>query len=219
MQNAGESFESNFGLAAGGLGGLTAPSERSGAAAAPQEGFAAEVRERFRFLNAEDQKTVCRLECQLATKREEALYKLADQTIEQYRRALEVNGAVVASGQVGEEGEAMGLPPELVKRIEARMKLLRDTVMAVAAEPTVSLPQLTPLEQAQGFAFTSYAKTARVMSKAAEAFKGETQDSGGLTGQQLLGGARAAFGSLASRFRGRAGSGGAESPGGSFQSQ
>eukprot|EP00418_Pyrodinium_bahamense_P066619 CAMPEP_0179086076 /NCGR_PEP_ID=MMETSP0796-20121207/39021_1 /TAXON_ID=73915 /ORGANISM="Pyrodinium bahamense, Strain pbaha01" /LENGTH=345 /DNA_ID=CAMNT_0020783531 /DNA_START=22 /DNA_END=1059 /DNA_ORIENTATION=+ len=242
--NAGDSFEMTLSGAhswprrasEGGLGGLTAPSStQAGTASGVPEGLAAEVRERLRFLNAEDQKTVCRRECQLAQKREEALCRLAQQTIEQYSLALEVGRAVTelnaaAAGAGGDGGEAAAaaagssagdraaasaLPPELIERYEARMRLLHSVVAVLAAEPAVSLPQLSALEQAKGFAFTSYAQTARVVSRlkenTAEVLKASAQDgaSGGAQGapQQLLGSARAAFGSLASRLRSRAGSG------------
>merc|ERR1712037_281136 len=138
-----------------------------------------------------DQKTVCRRETQLAQKREEALLQQFQQTIDRYNHVLEVSRALTESAR-GEEGSfagnrdteviSPGLSPELVVRYEERIQLLRGAVEQLLAEPSVSLPRLTPLEQAKGFVFSSYAQTARSANK--------------LKAAPALGGARTALASF-----------------------
>mmetsp|Transcript_113090 Transcript_113090/g.365281 ORF Transcript_113090/g.365281 Transcript_113090/m.365281 type:complete len:340 (+) Transcript_113090:2-1021(+) len=203
----------------GGLGGLTAPPAASVGTTSPVSSeLAAEVRSRFRFLKSEDQKTVCRRECQMAQQREQALLRQMQQTIDRYNRALEV-GRAIACGPAAEASQeddegALGLTPEIVARYEGRIQLLRGTMEALISEPTVTLPQLSALERAKGFVFTSYAKSAstvnRLTENTTEAWRVGTQEHGasasvaqvGSPAVPLMDGARAAWGSLASRFRG-----------------
>lgn len=114
------------------------------------------VREKYRWLCLEDQKTVCRRECQNALKREEALVKQLQQTAESYAQALEM------CRSLGDpDGQGPVLSPDLVAKYEDRMRLLRGTIAALQVEPCVSLPPLSKLESAKGFVFSSYAQTAQ----------------------------------------------------------
>lgn len=171
------------------------------------------VRERFKFLCAEDQKTVCRRECELALSREEALVRQIRQTIDSYSKALEVGHAINASlCTEGDGADSPGLSPELAAKYADRIDILTRTLTTLTAEPVVTLPQLSVLDKAKGFAFASYANTALAVNK----FKENTvrnqsgpQESrvGSLLDAGVIGGARATFGStfgaLASRLGGR----------------
>mmetsp|Transcript_25581 Transcript_25581/g.45364 ORF Transcript_25581/g.45364 Transcript_25581/m.45364 type:complete len:251 (+) Transcript_25581:30-782(+) len=157
--------------------------------------LAAEVRERFRWLCEEDQKTVCRRECQLAQKKQEAMLRQLQMTVERYSKALEVAHAVASSSSQGwtedELAEEVGLSPLLRSKYEDRIGFLQSMALAVDAESAVSLPRLTPLEQAKGFAFASYASTAAVANK----LKDNTASAA-----PALESARSAFASFASRL-------------------
>jgi len=202
------------------------------------EALAAEARERLQFLCPEDQKMVCRRECQLASKREEAVLMQARRTIEAYAHALQV-GRAVAEAEAGAEAGAPeaeapsphggGLSPELIAEYEDRMRIVREIMAALADEPAVSLPALSPVELAKGFVFKAYAQTACVVNKMKdnaaelasaaqeEQAQAQGQAQGAAQGQQqqpLLEGGRALLGSLASRLRGRSSSGGSGSVGG-----
>lgn len=159
------------------------------------------ARERFRWLCAKDQKTVCRRECQLAQKREREMLLQLQKTIERYQHVLLIC-TTVASSRAANAGEGTspsphlpeGITPELLAKYEERIRYLQGVADSVMAEPPVSLPRLTVLEQAKGFAFVSYAKTAQVANKLKETTAGATAPA--------LDGARSAFASLASRLRG-----------------
>lgn len=163
-----------------------------------------EVRGRLQFLSSEHQQTVCRQECEAAQKREEALLRQLQTTIDRYSHALEVSNAVVAAVSSGActdsqvasaafdgSSSPMGLTPEVAGGYQARIRLLQEVVSTVKAEPLVCLPRLTPLEQAKGLAFASFAKTAQAATK--------LKDNPSVT--PVLGGVQGAFASFTSRFR------------------
>eukprot|EP00931_Biecheleriopsis_adriatica_P070880 TRINITY_DN4470_c0_g1_i4.p1 TRINITY_DN4470_c0_g1~~TRINITY_DN4470_c0_g1_i4.p1 ORF type:complete len:771 (-),score=188.69 TRINITY_DN4470_c0_g1_i4:114-2426(-) len=167
----------------------------SSAAAAVTDGpeaaaLAADVRERLKFLCPDDQKTVCRRQCQLAQKEQEALQRQLQATIKRYTKAIETAKAV-ANCTEGRLLEELGLGAEVISKYEERIAYLQSIGMALDAEPTVSLPRLTPLEQAKGFAFASYASTAVVANKLKEKTEGAAP---------VLQNARSAFASFASRL-------------------
>jgi len=212
-----DAFLSGEVVAASRQGGASSGSASSGASGRPEESWdaptrpaqsgpdlAAQTRERLRFLCPEDQKTVCRRECEIAHKREDDLLKRLQQTIDRYEHALEVCRAVDSGNipaatpppfqQQEPQREGPTLSPELASKYEERIRLLRGTIAALTAEPTVNLPKLTAAEQVKGFAFASYAQTAEVASR--------------LASNPAIGGAKNAISSWASRFRGGGEAGG-----------
>lgn len=151
-----------------------------------QEELASSVREKFKYLNPDDQKTVCRRECQVAEKRENVLMQQLRCTIDSYVDALEVSRLQVDSA------EGPVLPPEIVTKYEERLRLLRGTIAALEAEPTVNLPKLTPLENAKGFVFSSYA-----------GLRGRGDSAGASAPvQAAAAGARRAFGNISGWLKG-----------------
>jgi len=167
------------------------------------------VRERFKFLCTEDQKMVCRRECELALSREDALVKQIKQTIDSYSKALEVGRAINDSlCTEGDGADSAGLSTELAVKYGDRIRVLTTVLTSLTAEPVVTLPQLSAFDKAKGFAFASYANTALAVNR----FKENTvrHQSGpqesrvdSLLNARVIGGARATFGALASRLGGR----------------
>ncbi|CAK9117447.1 unnamed protein product [Durusdinium trenchii] len=139
-----------------------------------------QVRERLRFLSVEDQKTVCRRECQLAQQQQEALQRQMQQTIERYRRVVQLHEAV-------DQTSGDRVDPEVQQKCQERIELLEAMWSKLCSEPPVS-SQMSPMERAKGFAFSSYATTANAANKLKEG-----------TGP-VLENARSAFASLTSRF-------------------
>merc|ERR1711920_712020 len=86
------------------------------------------------------------------------------------------------------------------------MGVLREAMQTLKSEPLVSLPRLTPLEQAKGLAFASYAKTAQAATK----LKGNPSVN------PVLGGVQGAFASFTSRFRAATSGAGAIGGGGNL---
>eukprot|EP00928_Gymnodinium_smaydae_P093945 TRINITY_DN7832_c0_g1_i1.p1 TRINITY_DN7832_c0_g1~~TRINITY_DN7832_c0_g1_i1.p1 ORF type:complete len:244 (+),score=58.13 TRINITY_DN7832_c0_g1_i1:55-786(+) len=196
----------HFNMAAEDDGDITSVAGRSHAA---QQDLAWQVREKFRFLSPDDQKTVCRRECQVALRREEAAMQQLQQTIEAYVKALEISRAVDSGaiptappppGVSAEPPPGAVLDPALATKYSERVRILRGGAASVDAVPVAALPKLTAVEEAKGLVFTSYASTAEAASR--------------LVGAPALDGARTAFSSLASRFR-RGGYGGGGGGGGS----
>lgn len=156
--------------------------------------LAAQIRERFQYLSHKDQQTVCRRQCELAQKREEALKEQVRTAIGRFQYALQlsqvVEDTITPEEQVEEDLPKPAISPELAAKYEERICLLQSLLDALAAEPVVSLPKLTALEQAKGAWFASYAHTAVVARKL-----GSTTNAG-------ASGARAAFSSFTSRWGG-----------------
>ena len=113
----------------------------------------------MKFLSLDDQKTVCRRECQLAFQKQDALQRQLSQTRMRYQRVLEAQEAIRKLGD--------SLDDEPSRYLE-RMELLERLSSRLANEQSVSLPRLTAMEQAKGFAMSSYASTALAASKLKE---------------------------------------------------
>eukprot|EP00933_Yihiella_yeosuensis_P033296 TRINITY_DN27031_c1_g1_i1.p1 TRINITY_DN27031_c1_g1~~TRINITY_DN27031_c1_g1_i1.p1 ORF type:complete len:258 (+),score=68.66 TRINITY_DN27031_c1_g1_i1:42-776(+) len=150
-----------------------------------------EVRERFRWIKPHEQKTVCKLECERALSKQDALLKQLQLTVERYKTALEVANAVENSAtrdpDQEEALEDVGISPELASKYEDRIDFLNSIAAALTAEPPVSLPRLTPLEQAKGVAFQSWSWGASSANK--------------LKDSPAVANAGAAFANFASRFK------------------
>eukprot|EP00747_Dinoflagellata_sp_TGD_P083394 gnl/TRDRNA2_/TRDRNA2_162094_c0_seq1.p1 gnl/TRDRNA2_/TRDRNA2_162094_c0~~gnl/TRDRNA2_/TRDRNA2_162094_c0_seq1.p1 ORF type:complete len:495 (-),score=85.61 gnl/TRDRNA2_/TRDRNA2_162094_c0_seq1:113-1597(-) len=121
------------------------------------ETLGARVRDSFQWLCLEDQKTVCRRECDKAKKREAALLKQLQQTVDAYVHALEVCSAVGDPG----DGRGLELSPEVREKYQERIRFIKGTITALQEEPNVSLPPLSAIESAKGLVFSSYAQTAQ----------------------------------------------------------
>jgi len=124
-------------------------------------------------------------------------------------KALEVGHAINASlCTEGDGADSPGLSPELAAKYADRIDILTRTLTTLTAEPVVTLPQLSVLDKAKGFAFASYANTALAVNKLKENTvrnQSGPQESrmGSLLDAGVIGGARATFGALASRLGGR----------------
>eukprot|EP00913_Durusdinium_trenchii_P028527 g26755.t1 len=136
-----------------------------------------QVRERLRFLSVEDQKTVCRRECQLAQQQQEALQRQMQQTIERYRRVVQLHEAVdqTSGDRVDPEARSLTGPPggerdrcQVQQKCQERIELLEAMWSKLCSEPPVS-SQMSPMERAKGFAFSSYATTANAANKLKDA--------------------------------------------------
>lgn len=143
---------------------LSSSSDRPGfnsasSAASKSEELASSVRASLSFLSVDDQKTVCRRQCHLARTEEEAAMRQLKRTIDQYMNALEVSRAV-SQADPGSAENADILSKELRSKYEERVQFLRDLGTTLSTTHTLSLPQLTVLEQAKGLAFSSYAQVA-----------------------------------------------------------
>eukprot|EP00927_Polykrikos_kofoidii_P055120 TRINITY_DN4942_c0_g1_i2.p1 TRINITY_DN4942_c0_g1~~TRINITY_DN4942_c0_g1_i2.p1 ORF type:complete len:416 (+),score=90.00 TRINITY_DN4942_c0_g1_i2:64-1311(+) len=162
--------------------------------------MAFQIREKLRFLSPDDQKTVCRRESQIAQKREAALLNQIVATMDRYAHALEVakvveTGAMLAGDpanisielEQARQDEGPVLTQELARKCEDRVRLLRGTLAALAAEPPVVLPKLTVAELAKASVFAGYATTAEAASRFVAA--------------PAIGGARMVLSSFANRFR------------------
>lgn len=154
------------------------------------------IRERLQFLGIDDQKIVCRRECQLARRDEEALLKQLLKTAEAYSAALE---KVRSVGEQPDGGAGPVISPELAARYEERIRLIRGTVAAVSAEPPASLPKLTPVERAKGLALSSFSQTATVVKGVGDKTGLTEPVSGAVTG--AVTGFRGAFARAASTIR------------------
>ncbi|CAJ1382609.1 unnamed protein product [Effrenium voratum] len=143
-----------------------------------------QIHARLKFLSADDQKTVCRRECQLAQQKQEALARQLQATIARYHRVITTHRAVAAIGPAEADEEVLQKYQERQAQLQGLFGRL---------EPTLSLPRLTPLERAKGFAFSSYATTAAAANK--------LKDQLGQDGPApVLESARSAFTSFASRL-------------------
>jgi len=177
----------------------TAPSSTSNIQSNADLAF--QIREKFRFLKPEDQKTVCRRECHNARKREDDVLQQLQKCIDRYMYAIEVSTAFdsrtlphAAPPPLQEEAnrkalaDGPALPAEMKALYEERVKLLRGAQESLKAELNVPLPgpDMTPVEQAKGLAFSTYASAAEWSSK--------------LVGSPAVDGARTAFTNFRSRF-------------------
>eukprot|EP00405_Crypthecodinium_cohnii_P048101 CAMPEP_0206571790 /NCGR_PEP_ID=MMETSP0325_2-20121206/27856_1 /ASSEMBLY_ACC=CAM_ASM_000347 /TAXON_ID=2866 /ORGANISM="Crypthecodinium cohnii, Strain Seligo" /LENGTH=479 /DNA_ID=CAMNT_0054075863 /DNA_START=93 /DNA_END=1532 /DNA_ORIENTATION=+ len=156
-----------------------AAGEAAGVAAggeADLQNLAASVREKFQFMSKEDQQMLCRRHCELAQKREEAVLRQLQATIDRYTRALEVSRAVVRAVEKGATADANiaarlangprpGLAPELIEVYEARIRTLQEAMLAIRSEALVVLPRLTPFENAKGVAAAGVARTVAGFNK------------------------------------------------------
>lgn len=97
----------------------------------------------------------------MASQQQDGLQRQLQQTVLRYRRVLEAQEAI---RKLGDE-----LNDEAPKYLE-RIELLERLSGRLAHEPTVSLPRLTAMERAKGFAMSSYASTAVAASKLKESF-------------------------------------------------
>mmetsp|Transcript_738 Transcript_738/g.1546 ORF Transcript_738/g.1546 Transcript_738/m.1546 type:complete len:371 (+) Transcript_738:91-1203(+) len=158
------------------------------------EDWATEARNRMAWLCSDDQKTVCRRECEMARKREEALIQQLNAVADYYLYVLDLSRSLAAEG--GDSADAGLLPEDLAVKYEERVQLLRGTVAALATEPIVSLPKLTAVERMKGFTFAAYAHTATVAK--------QIGDNTGATDpmKKVASGAMSALGRLSSRWRG-----------------
>jgi hypothetical protein len=155
----------------------------------PGGDLAQDIRRRFEFLCAKDQKTTVKRECQVATKREEFLLLQIQRTIDTYSEALQMSK--VAERLDDDLGPT--LSPEESLKYEERIKFLRGTIAVLEAEPSVSLPPLGALEATKGLVFASYARTASALKGAG--------DEAGLS-QPISEAANGVRGAIASLFRG-----------------
>lgn len=160
-----------------------------------EEGQAANIRERLRFLGIGDQKIVCRRECQLARRDEEALLQQLLKTAEAYAAALEKARSI---GEPADGGEPV-ISPELAARYEERIRLIRGTVAAVSAEPPASLPALSPVERVKGLALSSFGQTATAVKGIGDQTGLSEPVAGAVSG--AFTGFRGAFARAASSFR------------------
>mmetsp|Transcript_88222 Transcript_88222/g.139428 ORF Transcript_88222/g.139428 Transcript_88222/m.139428 type:complete len:318 (+) Transcript_88222:69-1022(+) len=128
----------------------------SAAVVPPGSEMGLEVRRRFRFLSAQDQKTTVKRECQLASKREEALIAHIQQTIASYLEALELSRVCERLP----DGLGPTLSREVAEKYKERIEFLRGTLTVLEGEPNVCLPKMGALEQTKGLAFAAYAQTA-----------------------------------------------------------
>lgn len=128
----------------------------SAAVVPPGSEMGLEVRRRFRFLSAQDQKTTVKRECQLASKREEALIAHIQQTIASYLEALELSRVCERLP----DGLGPTLSREVADKYKERIEFLRGTLTVLEGEPNVCLPKMGALEQTKGLAFAAYAQTA-----------------------------------------------------------
>eukprot|EP00435_Cladocopium_sp_Y103_P041137 s642_g11.t1 len=165
--------------------------------AADAGGNLEQIRERLQFLGIDDQKTVCRRECQIAQQQHDALQRQLQQTIDRYRRVVQLHGAMASktASPAGESAECV-VDEEVLQKYRERIELLEKMLFTLSSEATVSLPRLTPMERAKGFAFSSYANTAVAANK----LKDGTAP--------VLENARGALASFASRLRRGSGEGG-----------
>ncbi|CAL1164953.1 unnamed protein product [Cladocopium goreaui] len=135
--------------------------------AAAAGGNLEQIRERLQFLSIEDQKTVCRRECQIAQQQHDALQRQLQQTIDRYRRVVQLHGAMTSHAGAGESAvrSECVMDEEVLQKYRERIELLEKMLSTLCSEATVSLPRLTPMERAKGFAFSSYANTAVAANK------------------------------------------------------
>jgi len=143
------------------------------------EAMGRDVREKFKFMSKEDQQTLCRRHCELAQKREEAMLRQLQATIDRYVRALEVSRAVSTAVERGacadgdhvgvaiSEGDQfqVGLTPDVSEKYQARVAMLQKAMLDIRSEPLVCLPRLTPLETAKGVAAAGVARTVAGLNK------------------------------------------------------
>mmetsp|Transcript_48060 Transcript_48060/g.112303 ORF Transcript_48060/g.112303 Transcript_48060/m.112303 type:complete len:361 (-) Transcript_48060:130-1212(-) len=162
--------------------------------APPMDEDALEARRRMAWLGSDDQKTVCRRECELARRREEALMQQLNAVADYYLHVLELSDSLLSEGSEQEGGEKL-LDPEVAARYQERVQLLRGTAAALATEPVVSLPKLTTVERMKGFTCAAYAHTATVAK--------QIGDNTGATDPvvKAASGAISAFGRLSARWR------------------
>jgi len=139
-----------------------------------------DVRRRFQFLNAADQKTTVRRECHKATKGEDSLLAQVQRTIASYAEAIEMSRVCERLP----DGEGKILSEEDVTKYEDRIKFLQGTAALLEEEPKCGLPKLTALDQTKGLIFASYAQTASVVK--------DVGDSTGVTEKVVSGAERAA---------------------------
>jgi len=169
------------------------------------EAMGRDVREKFKFMSKEDQQTLCRRHCELAQKREEAMLRQLQATIDRYVRALEISRAVSTAVERGacadgdlvraavSEGDQfqVGLTPDVSEKYQARVAMLQQAMLDIRSEPLVCLPRLTPLETAKGVAAAGVARTVAGLNK----FK----EGAGLA--PALDGAKGFFSNFGSRIR------------------
>lgn len=169
------------------------PAESSSAARAETEEERRRSAEHMRWLNADDQKVVCRRTCEQALKCEEALKKRLEDCLFRYERALELCKAVK------ESSGSDPIPADLCEAYRCRIELIRGTLKALESEILVAPPGLGAAERAKSYVFEGYSRTAEglkeILPVAPEGFAAQ--------GQQATESVKNAFNGLTSLFKGR----------------